>query len=112
MVCLMATEYRLAQYAATQDVTLMTIETIPVIDFPRTAVGKHSLETPAYTHRPKGFRPPGHKLNLFYGFRRGFLLCIKYSNTKCGRDLLRIPAFAFLYLLWNAEKHGYRGMEQ
>lgn len=33
-------------------------------------------------------------------------------NTKCGRDLLRIPAFAFLYLLGNAEKHGYRGMEQ
>ena len=25
---------------------------------------------------------------------------------------LRIPAFAFLYLLGNAEKHGYRGMEQ
>ena len=24
-------------------------------------------------------------------------------NTKCGRDLLRIPAFAFLYLLGNAE---------
>lgn len=33
-------------------------------------------------------------------------------NTKCGKDLLRIPAFAFLYLLGNAEKHGYRGMEQ
>lgn len=33
-------------------------------------------------------------------------------NTKCGRDLLRIPAFAFLYLLGNAEKHGYRGVEQ
>lgn len=30
-------------------------------------------------------------------------------NTKKGRDLLRIPAFAFLYLLGNAEKHGYRG---
>lgn len=30
-------------------------------------------------------------------------------NTKCGRNLLRIPAFAFLYLLGNAEKHGYRG---
>ena len=29
MVCLMDTEYRLAQYAATRDVTLMTIETIP-----------------------------------------------------------------------------------
>lgn len=33
-------------------------------------------------------------------------------NTKCGRNLLRIPAFAFLYLLGNAEKHGYRGAEQ
>lgn len=30
-------------------------------------------------------------------------------NTKKGRDLLRIPAFAFLYLLGNAEKHGYSG---
>lgn len=33
-------------------------------------------------------------------------------NTKCGKDLLRIPTFAFLYLLGNAEKHGYRGIEQ
>lgn len=32
-------------------------------------------------------------------------------NTPCGKDLLRIPAFAFLYLLGNAEKHGYRGVE-
>lgn len=32
-------------------------------------------------------------------------------NTKCGRDMLRIPAFAFLYLLGHAEKHGYRGIE-
>ena len=32
-------------------------------------------------------------------------------NTKCGKDLLRIPAFAFLYLLGNTEKHGYRGIE-
>lgn len=32
-------------------------------------------------------------------------------HTKCGKELLRIPAFAFLYLLGNAEKHGYRGME-
>lgn len=32
-------------------------------------------------------------------------------NTKVGKDLLRIPAFAFLYLLGNAEKHGYRGVE-
>lgn len=28
-----------------------------------------------------------------------------------GKELLRIPAFAFLYLLGNAEKHGYRGIE-
>ena len=33
-------------------------------------------------------------------------------NTNCGRELLRIPAFAFLYLLGNAEKHGCRGIEQ
>lgn len=33
-------------------------------------------------------------------------------NTKTGKELLRIPAFAFLYLLGNAEKHGYRGIEQ
>lgn len=33
-------------------------------------------------------------------------------NTKCGRDLLCIPAFAFLYLLGNAEKHGHRGSER
>ena len=32
--------------------------------------------------------------------------------TKKGVNLLRIPAFAFLYLLGNAEKHGYRGREQ
>lgn len=32
-------------------------------------------------------------------------------NTKNGKDLIRIPAFAFLYLLGHAEKHGYRGME-
>ena len=32
-------------------------------------------------------------------------------NTTHERDLLRIPAFAFLYLLGNAEKHGYRGIE-
>ena len=28
-----------------------------------------------------------------------------------GRELIRIPAFAFLYLLGNAEKHGYKGWE-
>lgn len=32
-------------------------------------------------------------------------------NTPGGKELLRIPAFAFLYLLGNAEKHGYRGVE-
>ena len=32
-------------------------------------------------------------------------------NTKAGKDLIRIPAFAFLYLLGHAEKNGYRGME-
>lgn len=32
-------------------------------------------------------------------------------NTKSGKELLRIPAFAFLYLLGNAEKHGYRSVE-
>lgn len=32
-------------------------------------------------------------------------------NTKSGKDLIRIPAFAFLYLLGHAEKHGYRGMK-
>ncbi len=32
-------------------------------------------------------------------------------NTKSGKELLRIPAFAFLYLLGSAEKHGYRGIE-
>ena len=31
-------------------------------------------------------------------------------NTKSGTDMLRIPAFAFLYLLGYAEKHGYRGI--
>ena len=29
-------------------------------------------------------------------------------NTKSGKDMIRIPAFAFLYLLGHAEKHGYR----
>ena len=28
-----------------------------------------------------------------------------------GQELIRIPAFAFLYLLGNAERHGYRGFE-
>lgn len=32
-------------------------------------------------------------------------------NTNKSKNLLRVPAFAFLYLLGNAEKHGYRGVE-
>lgn len=32
-------------------------------------------------------------------------------NTKSGKDMIRIPAFAFLYLLGHAEKHGYKGIE-
>ena len=31
-------------------------------------------------------------------------------NTKSGKDMIRIPAFAFLYLLGHAEKHGYKGI--
>ena len=31
-------------------------------------------------------------------------------NTKSGKDMLRIPAFAFLYLLGHAEKNGYKGI--
>ena len=30
--------------------------------------------------------------------------------TKGNKGILRLPAFAFLYLLGNAEKHGYRGV--
>lgn len=32
-------------------------------------------------------------------------------HTRTGGELLRIPAFAFLYLLGHAEKYGYRGIE-
>ena len=32
-------------------------------------------------------------------------------NTKSGKDIIRIPAFAFLYLLGHAEKNGYQGIE-
>ena len=32
-------------------------------------------------------------------------------HTKSGTDMIRIPAFAFLYLLGNAEKHGYKGID-
>jgi len=31
------------------------------------------------------------------------------QNSKGEKKILRLPAFAFLYLLGNAEKHGYRG---
>ena len=33
------------------------------------------------------------------------------TATNSGKDMLRIPAFAFLYLLGHAEKNGYRGIE-
>lgn len=32
-------------------------------------------------------------------------------NTKSGKEMLRIPAFAFLYLLGHAEKNGYKGID-
>ena len=32
-------------------------------------------------------------------------------NTKSGKTMLRIPAFAFLYLLGHAEKNGHTGLE-
>ena len=32
-------------------------------------------------------------------------------NTKSGEKMIRIPAFAFLYLLGYAEKNGYKGIE-
>jgi predicted AAA+ superfamily ATPase len=32
-------------------------------------------------------------------------------NTKSGENMVRIPAFAFLYLLGHAEKNGYQGIE-
>lgn len=32
-------------------------------------------------------------------------------NTKSGTNMLRIPAYAFLYLLGHAEKNGYKGIE-
>lgn len=32
-------------------------------------------------------------------------------NTKTGFKMLRIPAYAFLYLLGHAEKNGYKGVE-
>jgi predicted AAA+ superfamily ATPase len=32
-------------------------------------------------------------------------------NTKSGKNIIRIPAFAFLYLLGHAEKNGYKGIE-
>lgn len=32
-------------------------------------------------------------------------------NTPSGKNLLRIPAFAFLYLLGHSERNGYKGIE-
>lgn len=32
-------------------------------------------------------------------------------NTKTGKDMIRIPAYAFLYLLGHAEKNGYNGIQ-
>ena len=32
-------------------------------------------------------------------------------NTKSGKNMLRIPAFAFLYLLGHAETNGYKGID-
>lgn len=32
-------------------------------------------------------------------------------HASCGKEMLRIPAFAFLYLLGHAEKNGYKGIE-
>ena len=32
-------------------------------------------------------------------------------NTKSGKNMLRIPAFAFLYLLGHTEKNGYKGID-
>ena len=32
-------------------------------------------------------------------------------HTASGKELIRIPAFAFLYLLGHAEKNGYRGID-
>jgi hypothetical protein len=31
------------------------------------------------------------------------------QESKGKKKILRLPAFAFLYLLGNAEKHGYKG---
>ena len=33
------------------------------------------------------------------------------QSTKSGKDMIRIPAFAFLYLLGHAEKNGFKGIE-
>jgi len=33
------------------------------------------------------------------------------QKAKSGKDMIRIPAFAFLYLLGHAEKNGYKGIE-
>jgi hypothetical protein len=36
---------------------------------------------------------------------------IRNSQNQVGKDMIRIPAFAFLYLLGHAEKNGYKGMK-
>ena len=33
-------------------------------------------------------------------------------HTPDGRELMRIPAFAFLYMLGNAERYGYKGKDE
>jgi len=35
----------------------------------------------------------------------------RIQQTKSGKDMIRIPAFAFLYLLGHAEKNGYKGID-
>ena len=39
------------------------------------------------------------------------LLGYGVHNIPDGRQLIRISAYVFLYLLGNAEKHGYKGKE-
>ena len=37
---------------------------------------------------------------------------MEFITQSAVKICYEFPAFAFLYLLGNAEKHGYRGMEQ
>lgn len=56
-------------------------------------------------------------ISEFCGNASAAIIVTKNSNdygvhhTKSGKDMLRIPAFAFLYLLGYAEKFGYNGIE-